>query len=471
MDALEQLELWTGRLLGLFAAGVLVVLLAGIARGLRRPAGRESGRAAGLVRSPLFYVVVSVAYFAFLGWLWRPLPVDPSPAVRWTLLVTGFLLAVCGLGMVLWGRLALGREYFVSSGMGAQLFAGHKLVTQGPFAMVRHPMYLGLLLFGLGGVLLYRTWTFAFMTLQVFGLALRARQEERTLQAEFGEQWLAYTRRVPAWLPRIDLQPARIHLRQLRIEQSALLEVGLLFLPAIPAYLWMWPNVQGESLLLANVVTYVYVLAGTLFIGLRRWSWQDLGVNTKGLWVSLLSGAALIAGRMLVVLAVDWGPPRQQLTMLRVLADLGFYLLLVGPVEELLFRGLVYRALLNRRGLRWAIWGSALAFVLWHIFGQGPLVGAAVLLYGLIFALMRWRAGGILGAAIVHGWMDIASLWLLPDGDVLGLGRPQLPHPGWLFLGLALIAAVPLYLWLLHSRVERLLQRVKVKKNINASLP
>jgi membrane protease YdiL (CAAX protease family) len=247
----------------------------------------------------------------------------------------------------------------------------------------------------------------------------------------------------------------RRRLPALRRELATLLEVGLLFLPAIPAYLWLWPNVQGDSLLFANLATYVYVLAGTLFIGLRRWSWEEMGVNNRGLWVCLLSGVLLISGRVLVVLAVDWGLPLQPLSMPRILADLGFYLLLVGPVEELLFRGLVYRALLDWRGLRWAIWGSSLIFVLWHIFGKGALVGAAMLLYGLIFALMRWRAGGILWAALVHGGMDIASLWLLPDGNAPALAQPQIPQPGLLLLGLALIAAAPLYLWLVHPRLAR----------------
>ena len=73
--------------------------------------------------------------------------------------------------------------------------------------------------------------------------------------------------------------------------QTALAEVALLFLPALPAYLWLWPNVEGKAWLMpVQVVVYVYFLAGCLLIGLRRWNLDQLGLNRKGLELSLLGG-------------------------------------------------------------------------------------------------------------------------------------------------------------------------------------
>jgi protein-S-isoprenylcysteine O-methyltransferase Ste14 len=76
------------------------------------------------------------------------------------------------------------------------------LVTNGPFAIVRHPMYLGLITAALGSLLLYRTWTALAYALFAPFVLMRARREELALGAEFGEEWQVYCRRVPALLPR-----------------------------------------------------------------------------------------------------------------------------------------------------------------------------------------------------------------------------------------------------------------------------
>ena len=104
--------------------------------------------------------------------------------------------------------------------------------------------------------------------------------------------------------------------RPLSPSQSAVLEIGLLFLPAIPAYLWAWPNLKGSRLDIFQVLTYLYVLAGTLFIGLRRWNWSQLGLNRKGLGLTLACGAAILGGRLLIILSVDWPVHTAKLTWL-----------------------------------------------------------------------------------------------------------------------------------------------------------
>ncbi|MEK7325043.1 MAG: isoprenylcysteine carboxylmethyltransferase family protein, partial [Chloroflexota bacterium] len=86
---------------------------------------------------------------------------------------------------------------------GAQLYADQRLIVRGPFAIVRHPMYLGVLIAALGAIPIYQTWTSVFVALNFLGLIFRARREEQTLAAEFGEQWEAYCRSVPAWIPRL----------------------------------------------------------------------------------------------------------------------------------------------------------------------------------------------------------------------------------------------------------------------------
>jgi protein-S-isoprenylcysteine O-methyltransferase Ste14 len=196
---LETVIRWMG---GLLAFSTLGFLLYSIWRGTQRQAGRTTGRNAAWLRSPVFYLAASAVFFgiAWLGWI--PLPVSFPPLTRMIMLVVGVFLYFPGLAFVLWGRLALGKNYFVSTGMGAQLFSDQQLVTGGPYALVRHPMYTGLALAAWGALLIYFTWTTAYFAVFAPMLFLRARREEQALAAEFGEQWQEYCQRVPPFLPR-----------------------------------------------------------------------------------------------------------------------------------------------------------------------------------------------------------------------------------------------------------------------------
>ena len=69
-------------------------------------------------------------------------------------------------------------------GSGSALGRSHlvvRLITHGPFAHVRHPMYVGIEVAAVGGLLLYRTWTMVFLTIVFVGLAVRARREDEVL--------------------------------------------------------------------------------------------------------------------------------------------------------------------------------------------------------------------------------------------------------------------------------------------------
>ena len=198
MELAEILLRWSG---GILAYTALAVVFYGIWRGTRRPSGRVSGKAAGWLRSAVFYFLATTCFLGFSIYFWKPLPLDLPPGVRLALLVSGAFIYFPGMAFLLWGRLALGKMYFVSTSFGAQLYADHKLVTSGPFAIVRHPMYFGLVVAGMGSLLLYHTWTtLAYAFFAPFVL-LRARREEIALSAEFGDLWRAYCHRVPAFFP------------------------------------------------------------------------------------------------------------------------------------------------------------------------------------------------------------------------------------------------------------------------------
>lgn len=192
-------ERWTQRT-GLALLGVtLAAILWGVWRGTQKPVGRTTGSEPKLLRTRKFYILASVGYLGLCIRLWRPFSLVLSRPARIITLLLGSLLYFPGLALVLWGRLTLAQMYNVSSSFGAQLYADQQLVTHGPFAYVRHPMYLGILLVGLGGLFLYHTWTFVLVLFHFPVLLIRVRREEQLLAAEFGEQWTTYCQQVPAW--------------------------------------------------------------------------------------------------------------------------------------------------------------------------------------------------------------------------------------------------------------------------------
>lgn len=199
MPQAEGVMQWVGAAVGL---GTLASALVAMALSFRRSRRRTEGRAGLLLRLPLL-VAATMAFFTAGAWLWIPIPLRPGDPARWTLAVLGELLIVGGCLLYLWGLRTLGAMFSPSSGFGVVLFAGHRLITAGPYAFVRHPMYLGVMIAAWGSLLLYRTWAVLAFSIIMFGLAVRARREEWVLSDEFGEAWREYAARVPAWIPRV----------------------------------------------------------------------------------------------------------------------------------------------------------------------------------------------------------------------------------------------------------------------------
>jgi protein-S-isoprenylcysteine O-methyltransferase Ste14 len=200
MMALESVVRWLG---GSFAYSTLALVLYGVWRGTQRKAGRTIGRTGYFLRSFWFYLISAALFFSISYFGWSALPWGiPQPARFWLLMV-GALLYFPGMMFTLWGRLALGKNYFVSTGLGAQLFENHQLITTGPFAIVRHPMYAGLIVASIGALLIYMTWTTVYFALFAPLTLFRAKREEHALAEEFGDQWVDYCRRVPMILPRL----------------------------------------------------------------------------------------------------------------------------------------------------------------------------------------------------------------------------------------------------------------------------
>lgn len=111
-----------------------------------------------------------------------------TPVHSVVLEVVGTVLFAAGLGVAIWARVNLGRNW----GMPTTEKAEPELVTSGPYRFVRHPIYSGLLL-GLLGTALATNLT-ALILVAILGAYFyyAATVEERNLTAAFPEQYPAY---------------------------------------------------------------------------------------------------------------------------------------------------------------------------------------------------------------------------------------------------------------------------------------
>jgi protein-S-isoprenylcysteine O-methyltransferase Ste14 len=95
----------------------------------------------------------------------------------------------------------LGKQWALA----ARVIEGHELIFRGPFAIVRHPIYLAMF-----GMLLATAlavgcpWVLPVAILVfLIGTAIRIRTEENLLRQNFGSAFDDYARRVPAFVPRL----------------------------------------------------------------------------------------------------------------------------------------------------------------------------------------------------------------------------------------------------------------------------
>ena len=78
---------------------------------------------------------------------------------------------------------------------------GHELVTSGPYALVRHPIYTGIMLAMIGAaVTLSFLWLILF-TLYFAYFIVSARTEEKMMLAQFPDTYPAYRRRTKMLIP------------------------------------------------------------------------------------------------------------------------------------------------------------------------------------------------------------------------------------------------------------------------------
>jgi protein-S-isoprenylcysteine O-methyltransferase Ste14 len=110
----------------------------------------------------------------------------------------GVGVTVGGLAFAVWARRHIGRNWSAI----VTLKQDHELVTSGPYALVRHPIYTGLLSGFLGSAIALGQWR-GLLALAIVYVALlrKYRLEERWMRERFGVAYDAYRARVKALVP------------------------------------------------------------------------------------------------------------------------------------------------------------------------------------------------------------------------------------------------------------------------------
>ena len=146
--------------------------------------------------------LVFVAGIPALMWWVSGRPFHWAPALPWV--IVALCLMIPGLALSIWSIVHMKR---VGEGNPFDAY-NHEvaprtkhLMTDGPYAFSRNPMLLGIYVYDLGVLLwLQSWWPLLVFAVEVALLTLQVRSEEKRLAADFGEEYLAYTQRVPRYL-------------------------------------------------------------------------------------------------------------------------------------------------------------------------------------------------------------------------------------------------------------------------------
>lgn len=118
-----------------------------------------------------------------------------------TSLITGFIIALCGELIRLWGVSWAGSETRTTGGVG-----GTFLVISGPFAFVRNPLYVGNILMYSGlGIMSFAFFPYLQIVAILFFVLqyhLIVKEEEGFLENKFGNAYKNYLKNVPRFFPR-----------------------------------------------------------------------------------------------------------------------------------------------------------------------------------------------------------------------------------------------------------------------------
>jgi protein-S-isoprenylcysteine O-methyltransferase Ste14 len=167
--------------------------------GERLTADRDAHQREGLAARAtewlfLLLLCALVLYLWFQGGSLERFAFRAPDWLRWA----GFGLGITSVGLFAWTHRTLGRLWSPY----LQLRHGHQLITAGPYARIRHPMYSAIVGWMLSLGLVAANWTpFVFAALSLLNFMLRIQGEEKMMLEQFGDEYREYMKRTGRLLP------------------------------------------------------------------------------------------------------------------------------------------------------------------------------------------------------------------------------------------------------------------------------
>ena len=171
---------------------------------IRAPHGRRSRivKVATSYKTPLetgLLVLAWVGFFVPLIWVASPTFSFAEYEMGAGRFVAGLMCLAIGLWLFYRSHADLGKNWSITLEVREQ----HRLITQGVYRRVRHPMYSALVLYAVAHALVIPNWVAGPSNLVAFAVlfAFRVRAEERMMLEQFGDEYTAYMARTKRLVP------------------------------------------------------------------------------------------------------------------------------------------------------------------------------------------------------------------------------------------------------------------------------
>jgi protein-S-isoprenylcysteine O-methyltransferase Ste14 len=156
---------------------------------------RRESAGSGILRALTFLIVIVLLSTTRIPLPWLYLQLWPSGI--WSFWI-GAAVTVAGLLVAVWARRHLGRNWSSS----VTIKQGHELITTGPYALVRHPIYTGILTGFLGtAIALSQIRGVIGFVLIFLVIWAKLRKEEEWMRSQFGETYATYAHQTAALVP------------------------------------------------------------------------------------------------------------------------------------------------------------------------------------------------------------------------------------------------------------------------------